>query len=161
MKRRALVLLLLPLLQVSSLWHEKLDIIHAETVTPRRAEYDAAVRVAARTACPSYATLVGAAAVDNHLPARVVAAVVFVESSCNPSAVSSEGAVGLMQVSPKLYRQNRARLHDPEYNIRLGTKILAGYVHTYGLREGLHRYNGLGAGGELYSPRVLAVAYRR
>lgn len=155
------VILLLPLLQVSSLWHEKLDTIHAHVLVPRRAEYDVAMRIAARTACPAYAKLVGAAAIDSGLPPRIVAAVVFVESSCNPTAVSTEGAIGLMQVSPKLYKQNRNKLRDPEYNLRLGTKILAGYVHTYGLQEGLHHYNGLGEGGEAYSPRVLAVAYRR
>jgi hypothetical protein len=40
----------------------------------------------------------------------------------------------------------------------VGASILASYVHRYGLKEGLHRYNGLGNPSSEYSDKVLIVA---
>lgn len=39
-----------------------------------------------------------------------------------------------------------------------GSKILAGYVRRYGLREGLHAYNGFGDPTSAYPDKVLLVA---
>lgn len=60
----------------------------------------------------------------------LVAAVMTVESSGNPNAVSYAGAVGLMQVMPyDPYRfPNRpaaAKLYDPDFNVAWGLRILA------------------------------------
>jgi soluble lytic murein transglycosylase-like protein len=131
----------------------------------RQAEYVAAVRAARQVlvanGCSSkYAAITGRAAVDSQLPARMVAALVFVESSCRANAVSKEGAVGLTQVNPRVWRYSRRALQDPYMNLQIGTRILAGYIRVHGLREGLHRYNGLGDPSEDYSERVLQAAYR-
>jgi hypothetical protein len=42
--------------------------------------------------------------------------------------------------------------------VRAGSKILAGYVRRYGLREGLHAYNGFRDPTSAYSDKVLLVA---
>lgn len=132
----------------------------------RQAEYRAAVRMAGQVlvanGCSSeYAAIAGRAAIESRLSARMVAALVFVESSCRADAVSEKGAVGLVQVNPHVWRYSRRALQDPYTNLRIGTRILAGYIRVHGVREGLHRYNGLGDASEDYSARVLQAAYRR
>lgn len=61
---------------------------------------------------------------------NLVAAVMTIESSGNPNALSHAGAVGLMQVMP--YHPYRfpgrppaAQLYDPDFNVKWGLKILA------------------------------------
>lgn len=132
----------------------------------RQAEYVAAARAARQVlvanGCSSkYAEMTGRAAVDSRLPARMVAALVFVESSCRAEVVSKKGAVGLVQVNPRVWRYSRRTLQDPYTNLQIGTRILAGYIRAHGLREGLHRYNGLSDTSEDYSERVLQAAYRQ
>ena len=98
-------------------------------------------------------------AVDLNLNIRVLTAVIFVESSCRMKAVSSKDAVGPTQVNWRVWRQyTRQQLLDPETNVRAGSKILAGYVRRYGLREGLHAYNGFGDPTSAYADKVLLVA---
>ena len=132
----------------------------------RQADYLAAARAARQVlvanGCSSkYAAITGRAAVDSRLPARVVAALVFVESSCRADIVSNKGAIGLVQVNPRVWRYSRQRLQDPYTNLQIGTRILASYIRAHGLREGLHRYNGLGDPSGDYGERVLQAAYRR
>jgi soluble lytic murein transglycosylase-like protein len=100
--------------------------------------------------------LTGRTAYEYGISARLLAAVVYVESSCNPRAVSGKDSIGLLQVNPKVWG-HRDQLTDPEFNIHLGAKILAGYIRHYGLVEGLHHYNGLGDPSDAYARRVLAV----
>src|SRR5208337_3278552 len=57
---------------------------------------------------PTYAEATGRIAVEYGVSARLLAAVVFVESSCNPNAVSDRYSVGLTQVNPKYHRYTRA-----------------------------------------------------
>lgn len=98
-------------------------------------------------------------AVDFRLDIRVLTAVIFVESSCRANAVSSKDAVGPTQVNWRVWRQySRQQLLDPETNVRAGSKILAGYVRRYGIREGLHAYNGFGDPTSAYADKVLLVA---
>jgi soluble lytic murein transglycosylase-like protein len=132
----------------------------------RQAQYAAATRavrrVFAANGCSSrYAALTGRAAVDSGLSPRLVAALVFVESSCNSAAISSKGAIGLAQINPRVWHLSRHELQDPYINTQIGTRILAHYIRAHGLREGLHRYNGLGDSSEDYSDRVLQVAFRQ
>lgn len=78
---------------------------------------------------------------------QLVLAVIDVESAFDPFAVSSAGAVGLMQVMPfwpgQLGLSNRD-LIDVELNIRMGTSILAYYLDRErgDYRRALGRYNG-------------------
>jgi soluble lytic murein transglycosylase len=74
--------------------------------------------------------VVGPHKTDPHL----VAAIIREESFYNPTAVSSAGALGLMQVMPQTGQRiaaqlgsegfTRERLFDPSYNIRLGSSYL-------------------------------------
>jgi len=84
-------------------------------------------------------------------PATVLA-VIYVESSFNPRARSSKGAVGLMQIMPVTaremgdelgYRLDEIDLEDAEINIRLGTYYLATLLRRYEeLDRALQAYNG-------------------
>lgn len=110
-----------------------------------------------------YAEEAAHAAVDHGLNPRIFAAVVFYESGFNPKAVSGRNSVGLTQVNPRVWKKWTVKqLFDVHTNLNAGAEILAGYVHQYGLREGLHRYNGLGSTtnptGPGYTNHVLSIA---
>lgn len=94
--------------------------------------------------CP-YRPQVLAAAAANGLDPRIVLAVMRVESKFNPDAVSRDGAVGLMQLTPStaawVARQRGLRtafspsdLRDPDYNIASGTWYLAYLREAFGGR---------------------------
>lgn len=112
-----------------------------------------------RVGCrPTFAIETGRAAVDFGVSPRILAALVFIESSCNPSAVSGRASVGLTQVNPLVWKVNPQELKNPSRNLRLGASILASYVRRFGVVEGLHRYNGLGNRTNSYAEKVLAAA---
>jgi soluble lytic murein transglycosylase-like protein len=78
---------------------------------------------------------------------QLVLAVIDVESAFDPFAVSSAGAVGLMQVMPFWPTElglSRKDLIDVELNIRMGTSILAYYLEREkgNYTRALGRYNG-------------------
>jgi len=76
---------------------------------------------------------------------RLIHAVIQVESNWNPDALSSAGAIGLMQVMPAnatAYGYQPDQLYDPEINIDLGIRILRENINIYGLKDGLAAYNG-------------------
>lgn len=125
-------------------------------------EYQKARRIAAqvytRNGCrATYAEATGRIAVDYGLSPRVLAALVFVESSCNPNAMS-DSSVGLTQVNAKVWHYGRKQLRDPETNLRIGASILASNVRRFGLVKGLHAYNGFGDETDFYSTKVLTSA---
>jgi soluble lytic murein transglycosylase-like protein len=84
---------------------------------------------------------------DLLLTPELVLAVIDVESRFDRYAVSSAGAVGLMQVMPfwpqALGVENRL-FGSIEFNVRLGCQILAYYMHSErnDYRRALARYNG-------------------
>jgi hypothetical protein len=79
---------------------------------------------------------------------RVVASVIQTESAFRPRAISSAGAVGLMQIMPDTWREINLKVgactgrhsgectsecyYDPELNIRIGTAYLGQLVKRYG-----------------------------
>jgi soluble lytic murein transglycosylase len=83
----------------------------------------------------------------------LVAAVIEVESSFRPRAVSRAGALGLMQVMPATGawlaaeagepdRGTPPHLLDPEWNVALGVRYLAHLVERFGrVEEALVAYN--------------------
>ena len=84
---------------------------------------------------------------------RLINAIIRVESSGDPRAVSKCGAQGLMQVRWKIWgptlrkegiAKRKADLFDPETNVRAGRYILAHYLrkHRGDLRKALHAYSG-------------------
>jgi len=94
------------------------------------------------------------------LPPGLVLAVLDVESRFDRWAVSSSGAVGLMQVMPFWPEQlgmQRRELVTMEANIRMGCAILRHYLATEhnDVRRALGRYNGSLRGRE-YPDRVVS-----
>jgi len=82
---------------------------------------------------PDPKALVNAAAARYALPAKFVESVAQVESAMDPKAVSSKGAIGVMQLMPSTARALSADPNDPAQNIDAGTRLL---------RELLIKYNG-------------------
>lgn len=118
-----------------------------------------AARVYRRLGCRTvYADATGRIATDLGLSPRLLAGLVFVESSCNPNATDHRGSIGLTQVNTKTWKYTKNQLKDPETNLRIGASILSTYIHRYGLVEGLHAYNGFGNHTEEYSTKVLTAA---
>lgn len=79
---------------------------------------------------------------------KLILAIIQVESSGNCNAVSSKGAVGLMQVKPSTAKfvgldYSKGDLMCPEKNILAGTRILKMYAKkSKSLRSTLFKYSG-------------------
>jgi soluble lytic murein transglycosylase-like protein len=96
---------------------------------------------------------------------QLVLAVIDVESAFDPFAVSSAGAVGLMQVMPFWPSQlglSTRDLIDVELNVRMGTSILAYYLERErgDYVRALGRYNG-SLGKRWYPDLVLGRLHDR
>ena len=103
---------------------------------------------------PTLSMLATSVARKQGLDPNLVKAVINVESSWKPSARSSKGAIGLMQVHHPTWkgRWTRQELRDPERNLYAGIDILKGYMkESRTLEEALHKYSG-GASG--YADKV-------
>lgn len=97
--------------------------------------------------------------VELRLTPELVLAVIDVESHFNRYAVSSAGAVGLMQVMsfwPRQLGVDNRLFGSIEFNIRMGCEILAYYMQLEhnDYRRALARYNG-SPGRREYPDRVL------
>jgi Transglycosylase SLT domain len=80
---------------------------------------------------PEIASMIDAAATRSGLSSDFVKAVILVESGFRPTARSSAGAVGLMQVIPATGRRfGVSDLYDPAANLHAGTTYLA-YLLKY------------------------------
>jgi soluble lytic murein transglycosylase-like protein len=89
-----------------------------------------------------YDPLIERAATRHEIDARIVKAVIQVESAFQPRARSSKGAMGLMQLMPKTARQYQARNpYDPASNIEAGTKHLKQLLNEFELPLALAAYN--------------------
>lgn len=111
----------------------------------------------------------------NYFPPDLVAAVILVESNGDSGAYSKSGAVGLMQVMPRdgisarfmcvngpcfSNRPSIAELNDPEFNVKYGTKLLAGLYNRRGTyRDALKAYGPMDVGYS-YADKVLGVYER-
>ncbi|HUG03707.1 MAG TPA: lytic transglycosylase domain-containing protein [Steroidobacteraceae bacterium] len=96
---------------------------------------------------------------------QLVLAVIDVESAFDPFAVSSAGAVGLMQVMPFWPNElglSTRDLIDVELNVRMGTSILAYYLDRErgDYHRALGRYNG-SLGKRTYPDLVLGRLHSR
>jgi peptidoglycan lytic transglycosylase len=100
----------------------------------------------------SYADALVAQAKSEGLDAALVAAVIWQESTFDPTAVSSAGARGLMQLEPPTgrsvarglgLRYQPGVLHDPTVSLRLGTRYLRQMINAFGGRveKALAAYN--------------------
>ncbi len=98
------------------------------------------------------------------LPPELVLAVIQVESAFRADAISSAGAVGLMQIMPFWIRElglPADDLKDPGRNLRYGTTILAHYlaVERGDFTRALARYNG--SLGQTWYPERVMRAWQR
>lgn len=123
--------------------------------------------VGCTNADPRLINLVAREALAQHMPPKILAATIAVESQCTPMAVSSRGALGLTQVMPKIWNAKfnfaeTYNLLNEKDNVHVGAVIMAGLIRDHGLLNGVQRYNGLGVGCDTcdggYGARVIALA---
>lgn len=103
---------------------------------------------------PTLSMLATSVAKKQGVDPKLVKAVIAVESSWQPSALSSKGAIGLMQVHHPTWghKWTKEQLRDPEQNLIAGTRILKMYMkESSTLSEALYKYSG-GASG--YADKV-------
>jgi soluble lytic murein transglycosylase-like protein len=87
-------------------------------------------------------TLVARIAQRVGLDVKLAQAVVRVESNYQPLAVSSRGAMGLMQIMPVIVRQyDVVDPFNPEHNLEAGMKHLQSLLRRFDLRKALAAYN--------------------
>jgi hypothetical protein len=88
---------------------------------------------------------------------KLIAAVIHAESRGRQRAVSSSGAVGLMQIMPFHHRGKRRELFNPRINIRKGCRILKSYLKmTNGKLAKALKYYNAGPRGSTYNGRYIA-----
>ena len=100
---------------------------------------------------------------------KLIASIIMMESGGDSGAISTSGAVGLMQVMPNdglsayLYgsyfsdRPTTAELLDPTYNIEWGTSHLSSLINTYGgVKEALYHYGPVDVGYD-YADKILSL----
>jgi soluble lytic murein transglycosylase-like protein len=75
--------------------------------------------------------LVTQAAVHAGLPPEIVHSIAKAESGYQPNAVSSKGAIGLMQLMPTTAADLNADPHDPAQNAEAGAKYLRDLLLKY------------------------------
>jgi soluble lytic murein transglycosylase-like protein len=81
----------------------------------------------------AYRGLIDAAAMQHGVSPAVVEAVMAVESSFNPRALSHKGAIGLMQLMPDTATRFGVKdAYDPAQNILGGTKYLSFLLKLFG-----------------------------
>ena len=121
----------------SEVWYKLME----PKLRPYLSDHDERMALLRTVYCETHRT--GAAP----LPPGLVLAVLDVESRFDRWAVSSAGAVGLMQVMPfwpERLGMHRRELVSMEPNIRMGCAILRHYLQTEhnDVRRALGRYNG-------------------
>src|SRR5215831_14980308 len=75
--------------------------------------------------------LIAAASRKHGVPIALVESIVATESNFRCNAVSSRGAIGLMQLLPPTARQYRADASVPEQNVDAGTRYLRFLIDRY------------------------------
>jgi Transglycosylase SLT domain len=104
------------------------------------------------------------AALRTGLDPKLAAATVAVESGCNPFAISTRGAIGLMQVRAISWKDKydfsgKINLLNRRDNLQVGAEILSGLIKQFGVTEGVRRYQGVGENGDpQYVSKILALA---
>jgi hypothetical protein len=143
-------------------------------ITQRLAHQPLAIALARRARYPQLADRIAAAVVYEAGRARispsVLAAVLLIENApMDTGAVSTEGAIGLMQVMPMhvgSYRCLSGDLLNVEANICHGARLLHSHIRrTKSIETALRRYNGCVRGRntprcQRYPGRVLRTAAR-
>lgn len=83
----------------------------------------------------TYDSIINEASKKYSVPENLIKAVIKQESNYMPNAVSSKGAIGLMQIMPStgalLGIEDKESLKDPYVNIMTGTKYLSQMLNRY------------------------------
>ncbi|MBO5269701.1 MAG: lytic transglycosylase domain-containing protein [Clostridia bacterium] len=118
--------------------------------------FDGAMTLIERHTHPrEYRTLIETYAAEYGVPTSVVYAVIKSESDFDPAAISSAGAIGLMQLMPDTFEWLCSRtgdlyapalLYDPATNIRYGTYLLSILYTEYGTWETVYAAYNAGIG---------------
>ena len=148
-----------------------------ESIQESSPPFDSACLVSSKypSSITQWCALITHYAQQNFISPDLVAAVIWQESGGNPDAYSHSGAVGLMQVMPKdgisatfmckngpcfANRPSSAELFNPEFNVKYGTKMLAGLYNRSGSwREALKSYGPMDVGYS-YADKVLSIYER-
>jgi len=77
-----------------------------------------------------YAPLIQKVADKHHVPAPVLASLIWHESNFKPRMVSPAGARGLMQVMPMWFKRGQD-WRNPETNLNVGTSLLVQYRNRF------------------------------
>jgi len=94
--------------------------------------YRAATPAAVPARPSNFATTIAEAGKRNELDPALLSAVIRQESGFQPRAVSSAGAIGLMQLMPQTARELGVRdPFDPEQNVDGGARYLRGLIDRY------------------------------
>jgi soluble lytic murein transglycosylase-like protein len=94
------------------------------------------------TAATPYRDLIDRASVTHGVDARLVRAVIQVESSYQTRARSPKGAMGLMQLMPETARRYAVtNPFDPVANVEAGTRYLKSLLDRFPLNIALAAYN--------------------
>jgi len=89
-----------------------------------------------------FAAIIDAASVRHGVDAELLFALIEVESSYRPDAVSAKGAMGLMQLMPATAQQYAvADPYDPSDNVEAGTQHLRSLLDRYDVDSALAAYN--------------------
>ena len=76
------------------------------------------------------------------VPYELLLSKAAVESSMNPRAVSSRGALGLMQIKPNMHGNSRKELFDYRVSLMSGAEVISKYRDACGgLRCAVESYN--------------------
>jgi soluble lytic murein transglycosylase-like protein len=117
--------------------------------------------------------LITQAAENTGLDPILLASLIFVESRGDQGAISSQGAVGLMQIMPRDgkaasfmcingpcfgNRPTTEELLDPRFNVEYGSNFLGGLISKYGLRDGLFRYGPENISYAEYADKIIGLA---
>src|SRR5688572_27552563 len=126
---------------ISKIAPDEVPYFDADTAQAKEAAVpvDASLGLASTSA---YDPIIESAATKHDVDARIVRAVIQVESAFQPRARSPKGAMGLMQLMPKTARQYEARNpYDPASNIDAGTQYLKRLLGEFELPLALAAYN--------------------
>jgi transglycosylase-like protein with SLT domain len=89
-----------------------------------------------------YAEIIDQVAAQQGVDARLVRALIQVESAYQPGARSRKGAMGLMQLMPETARQySVSNPYDPRANIEAGIRHLKSLLQQFDLSLALAAYN--------------------
>jgi soluble lytic murein transglycosylase-like protein len=103
---------------------------------------------------PDLITAVAVEALQDGIDPRVFAATIAVESTCDPMAISKSGAIGLTQVTVRVWKKKfdftKVNLFNQEQNLHAGGVILSEMIKQYGTANGLRHYNGMDTTSDAY-----------